>query len=263
MKTYHSDVFKEIKQRISAHDVVTYYGLEKKGAGKLYLCPFHAEKTPSFSIHKNRFHCFVCGWSGSIIDFVMKMFNLSVMDAFYKLVDDFGCQDLMRSPQGCVKKTIALDRHQLDKPRTIVFLRLDYGYVTFELSAKATNREILSADADKPLREVLRCETEEDRTTCDCISAMGMDLYVDIISVRVIGDAWFCFNREALAKLIFPCTECDLFESCNCACGDLDFLWKLAIKKAGIPPLKIGPKGRSLDIIATKKLSNRRTEQDL
>jgi hypothetical protein len=51
--------------------------------GRTACCPFHDDKTPSFSVKKNRFICFACGVKGDSIDFVQKMNNLP----FYKAVE--------------------------------------------------------------------------------------------------------------------------------------------------------------------------------
>lgn len=59
--------------------------LKKTGANFTGLCPFHDEKTPSFSVKGEKFKCFGCGESGDVIDFVQKYFNLSFQDALKHL----------------------------------------------------------------------------------------------------------------------------------------------------------------------------------
>ena len=60
----------------------------KKGNKMWELCPFHAEKTPSFVYFPevNKFHCFSCGENGDVIDFVQKLFGLSFNEALKKLL---------------------------------------------------------------------------------------------------------------------------------------------------------------------------------
>lgn len=50
------------------------------------LCPFHNEKTPSMDIRKNFYHCYSCGVSGDVIDFVMKRDGLTFNQAVHRLV---------------------------------------------------------------------------------------------------------------------------------------------------------------------------------
>lgn len=80
----------EITNRIDMIEVFEYYGLQPNRKGFI-CCPFHNEKTPSFKIYKGNggYHCFGCGEHGSVIDFVMRYFNLSFKEAITKLNDDF------------------------------------------------------------------------------------------------------------------------------------------------------------------------------
>ena len=78
---------KDIDSIRDGTDLVSYIGnfieLKKKGSRYWGLCPFHFEKTPSFSIHpeKQRYTCFGCGKNGSIFDFVMEREGKSFPDA--------------------------------------------------------------------------------------------------------------------------------------------------------------------------------------
>ena len=83
-------VIEEIKNRISIIEVISpYLTLTRKGDRYWGLCPFHEEKTPSFSVlpEKGFFHCFGCNKSGSIFDFVMEMEHLSFPEALKKLAE--------------------------------------------------------------------------------------------------------------------------------------------------------------------------------
>lgn len=74
-------------------DVVQTFGVDLKRAGVTYkgLCPFHNEKTPSFTVHPTRgtFKCFGCGKGGSVIDFVMEKEGLVFFDAVKKLAQQY------------------------------------------------------------------------------------------------------------------------------------------------------------------------------
>ncbi|MEF3254416.1 MAG: DNA primase, partial [Deferribacterales bacterium] len=69
-----------------------YVDLKKSGKSYKGLCPFHTEKTPSFTVtpEKGLFHCFGCGASGNVITFVMKYNNLSFIDALKFLAARLG-----------------------------------------------------------------------------------------------------------------------------------------------------------------------------
>lgn len=85
----------ELNSRLSIVDVVSaYVPLKKKGGRYWGLCPFHHEKTPSFSVSEDRqaFHCFGCGKGGGAIRFIMEMENLSFPDAVRKLAGEAGME---------------------------------------------------------------------------------------------------------------------------------------------------------------------------
>jgi len=73
-----------VKQQADIVRIVgEYVKLKKAGAQKYSgLCPFHNEKTPSFSVHATRqfFHCFGCGASGDVFSFVQKIENITFIE---------------------------------------------------------------------------------------------------------------------------------------------------------------------------------------
>ncbi|MCG6982275.1 MAG: DNA primase [Deltaproteobacteria bacterium] len=87
------DVIEEVRASANIVDVVgSYVALRKRGKNYLGLCPFHSEKEPSFTVsnEKQIFHCFGCGASGSVFDFVMRTRNLSFAEAVKELANRFG-----------------------------------------------------------------------------------------------------------------------------------------------------------------------------
>ncbi|MBU0682261.1 MAG: DNA primase [Proteobacteria bacterium] len=66
--------------------------LQKRGGRYIGICPFHSEKTPSFSVNQDRgfFHCFGCKESGDVISFIMKYHSLSFVDALKELAQRYG-----------------------------------------------------------------------------------------------------------------------------------------------------------------------------
>ncbi len=86
-----------VKEKIrAASDLVRVVGesveLRKAGSNYIGLCPFHAEKTPSFSVNpaKQFFHCFGCGESGDVFAFLMKYHRLSFPEALQELANRAG-----------------------------------------------------------------------------------------------------------------------------------------------------------------------------
>ena len=81
-------VIREVAERNDIYDVVSQVvSLKKTGSSYIGLCPFHSEKTPSFSVSPRRgiFKCFGCGEGGDVIGFVMKNENLTFYEAVSKL----------------------------------------------------------------------------------------------------------------------------------------------------------------------------------
>jgi DNA primase len=78
------DVIEEIRRRNDLVDVIAEY-LPLKGSGGSYkaLCPFHSEKTPSFTVTRQKqiFHCFGCGVGGNVFHFIMKYEHMSFPEA--------------------------------------------------------------------------------------------------------------------------------------------------------------------------------------
>ena len=72
--------------------VSQYVQLKKSGRDYSGLCPFHNEKTPSFHVSREKqlFHCFGCGASGNLVQFVMRTENLDFVDSLKLLADRAG-----------------------------------------------------------------------------------------------------------------------------------------------------------------------------
>ena len=80
----------ELKFRNDIEDVVSrYVQLKMAGSNSVACCPFHSEKTPSFTVFRNTksFHCFGCGAGGDVITFVMLIENTDYVSAVTKLAD--------------------------------------------------------------------------------------------------------------------------------------------------------------------------------
>ena len=90
---YPEEVVEEVSMNNDIVDVISgYVKLQKKGSNYFGLCPFHNEKSPSFSVSpsKQMYYCFGCGAGGNVITFVMEYENYSFMEALQMLADRAG-----------------------------------------------------------------------------------------------------------------------------------------------------------------------------
>lgn len=116
----------ELRNRLTLSEVigkrikVTRAGREHKAC-----CPFHHEKTPSFTINDDKqfYHCFGCGAHGDVIGFVMNHDNISFMDAVEKLAADAGMQVPQPTPEQAAKAKKEKDLYELLEDATQFFQR--------------------------------------------------------------------------------------------------------------------------------------------
>ena len=90
----------ELKARISLPEVIgRSVKLVRKGREQAGCCPFHNEKTPSFYVYDDHYHCFGCGAHGSAIDFVMNTENVNFPEAVEKLAAEAGMEVPSDTPE--------------------------------------------------------------------------------------------------------------------------------------------------------------------
>ena len=90
---YPEELVEEIRNRNDIISVIgSYTKLQKKGSNHMGLCPFHNEKTPSFSVSpsKQMYHCFGCGVGGNVFTFIMEYENYSFVEALKYLAERAG-----------------------------------------------------------------------------------------------------------------------------------------------------------------------------
>jgi DNA primase len=173
--------FKEIvKQQADIVRVVGEYVKLKKAGAQNYsgLCPFHNEKTPSFSVHATRqfYHCFGCGVSGDVFSFVQKIENITFPEAVRALAQKLGIalpKLSFSSPaeaQEAQLRTVLLEVHE----RAVAFfqecLRRPEGARAREyLAGRGLNAEMIKAfrigyapDSGFLLKDRLKGEFDED-----------------------------------------------------------------------------------------------------
>ncbi|MDY4693910.1 MAG: DNA primase [Blautia sp.] len=92
---YSDDIIEEVRSKNDIVDVVSQYvKLNKRGSTYFGLCPFHNEKTPSFSVTPSRqmYYCFGCGAGGNVFNFVMEYENFTFGEALKALADRAGVE---------------------------------------------------------------------------------------------------------------------------------------------------------------------------
>ncbi|WP_066715524.1 DNA primase [Clostridium sp. Marseille-P299] len=90
---YPEEIVEEVRTRNDIVDVIgSYVKLQKKGSNYMGLCPFHNEKSPSFSVSgsKQMYHCFGCGVGGNVFTFLMEYENYTFVEALKSLSDRAG-----------------------------------------------------------------------------------------------------------------------------------------------------------------------------
>ena len=175
-----SDFKESVKQQADIVRIVGDYVKLKKAGAQNYsgLCPFHNEKTPSFSVHATRqfYHCFGCGVSGDVFSFVQKVENITFPEAVRAVAQKLGIalpKVTFSSPAEAKEaglRTVLLDVHERACAFFQEYLRRPEGAHAREyLAGRGLNEEVIKAfrigfapDSGFLLRDRLRGEFEED-----------------------------------------------------------------------------------------------------
>jgi len=131
----------ELLSRVDVVDVVgRYVQLKKGGANLMGLCPFHGEKSPSFSVSPSKqfYHCFGCGKNGNAISFLMEHTGMSFVEAVHDLAQQFGLQVPQdeASPQD---RALAAQRQQKQTTLTEV---LEKACIAYQKQLKTSERAV-------------------------------------------------------------------------------------------------------------------------
>ena len=95
MLRYSDEIIEEVRQNNYIVDIISQYvHLTRKGRNYFGLCPFHNEKSPSFSVSPDRqiFHCFGCGVGGNVYTFLMKIEGITFREALEQLAEKANIQ---------------------------------------------------------------------------------------------------------------------------------------------------------------------------
>ena len=117
---YPEETIEEVRVKNDIVDVIgSVVHLKKKGVNYFGLCPFHNEKTPSFSVspEKQIYYCFGCGSGGNVVSFVMNYENMTFTEAVKSLADRAG----VVLPEG--RPNVEESRKAKEKQRTLALLK--------------------------------------------------------------------------------------------------------------------------------------------
>jgi DNA primase len=138
------DIIEEVRRRNDIVEVIAEY-LPVKGSGGNYkaLCPFHSEKTPSFTVTRQKqiFHCFGCGVGGNIFHFVMKYEHMSFPEAVAYLAKRAG---------------VTLPKSRLSATSSPLEAHKEHLYGMNELAAKYFHQLLLNSPQGEKARSYLQ-----------------------------------------------------------------------------------------------------------
>ncbi len=132
----------EIRNAADAVDIISgYVQLRKRGKNFIGLCPFHQEKTPSFTVsgEKQIFHCFGCGAGGNVFKFLMDFKNISFVEAVEEIADHLGIK-------------IQYDQTQVNDQQN----ELEALYEINVLAARFFSDNLLKSSSGEEAREYLK-----------------------------------------------------------------------------------------------------------
>lgn len=171
------DVIEQVRQANDVVDVIGgYLRLKKAGRNFVALCPFHSEKTPSFSVSvdKQIYHCFGCGQGGNIYTFLMKHENMSFVESVRFLAQRAG---------------IHIPERQVDESTKEELEKLHYAHqVALEYFKSTLNSDKYKTALSVYLKEK-RSLTEES---------------IELFSLGLSSEEWEGFLNHALKKGLFP-----------------------------------------------------------
>lgn len=110
---YHSDIAADVKQLVPVRLAAEHYGFTPSRTGYI-CCPFHSEKTASLKLYDGDggFCCFGCGAQGSVIDFVMRLFDIGFRQAVLRLDMDFSLNLTGTKPDRAARSKILEERRR-------------------------------------------------------------------------------------------------------------------------------------------------------
>lgn len=123
-------IFEIVKENVNLREAAELYGIDVNRYGKA-LCSFHNDRHPSLYVADDHYYCFACGEHGDVIDFVSKLFRLSLYDAAQQVAADFHLTpDKPPSAAALHAKRVQTEAQQLRENERLCFSVLsDYASV--------------------------------------------------------------------------------------------------------------------------------------
>nr|MBN2278222.1 DNA primase [candidate division Zixibacteria bacterium] len=171
------DIIEQVRQSSDIVDVLSQYiRLKKRGLNYLALCPFHDEKTASFSVspHKQIYHCFGCGKGGNVFTFLMEHENMTFVEAVRHLAARAG----ITIPE---KKVSSAYKEELERLHYAHQVALDYFRKTMRI--------------ERYRHQISRYLKETRKLTGQSI---------EFFQIGLAGEEWDGFLNYALKKELFP-----------------------------------------------------------
>ena len=200
------DKIEEIKSRANIVDLVSeYVTLKKAGRNFVGLCPFHKEKTPSFTVNSEKqiFYCFGCGEGGNIFTFLMKINNISFSEAVRNLAGKLGVVIATRHISANEKKSLSIRE----------------GLKQVNLAAAGYFSKNLFSEAGRPVREYLKKRGLKDSVIKEFNLGYAANEWTNLgdffkrenISLKLVEEAGLIIPRKSggfydrfRGRLIFP-----------------------------------------------------------
>ncbi|HHI02985.1 MAG TPA: DNA primase [candidate division Zixibacteria bacterium] len=171
------DIIEQVRQASDIVDIINQYvRLKKRGRNFLALCPFHVEKTPSFSVSPDKqiFHCFGCGKGGNVFTFLMEHESMSFVEAVKHLAAKAG----IRVPE---RKVDDKTKEQYERLHYAQQVALDYFKTTLY--------------SDRYRDKILNyLHTKRNLT----------DESIELFQLGLAGEEWDGLLKHALKKELYP-----------------------------------------------------------
>lgn len=171
------DIIEQVRQASDIVDIVNQYvRLKKRGQNYLALCPFHVEKTPSFSVSQDKqiFHCFGCGKGGNVFTFLMEHESMTFVEAIKHLAEKAG----IRVPE---RKIDDKSKEQFERLHYAQQVALDYFKSTLY--------------SDKYRDKILNyLQTKRNLT----------DESIELFQLGLAGEEWDGLLKHSLKKELYP-----------------------------------------------------------